>query len=74
MGKNFIRLYLISHHFQKVSKPCLFINNRRGKRIMFPESNISAWANGLRPMSQPVKGLFYYYFEYRKLQSAIKKQ
>ena len=26
------------------------------------KTNISAWANGTRPMSQPVKGLFYYYF------------
>lgn len=26
------------------------------------KTTISAWANGLRPMSQPVKAMFYYYF------------
>lgn len=26
------------------------------------KANISAWAGGLRPMSQPVKAMFYYYF------------
>ena len=31
------------------------------------KTNISAWANGTRPMSQPVKAMFYYYFTYLKL-------
>lgn len=26
------------------------------------KTTISAWANGLRPMSKPVKAMFYYYF------------
>jgi hypothetical protein len=26
------------------------------------KTNISAWANGTRPMSQPVKAMFYHYF------------
>lgn len=26
------------------------------------KTTISAWANGLKPMSQPVKAMFYYYF------------
>lgn len=26
------------------------------------KANISAWANGIRPMSQPVKAMFYFYF------------
>lgn len=28
------------------------------------KTNISAWANGTRPMSQPVKAMFYHYFNY----------
>lgn len=27
------------------------------------KTNISAWANATRPMSQPVKAMFYYYFK-----------
>ncbi|UFH52530.1 hypothetical protein [Spirosoma sp. KNUC1025] len=27
------------------------------------KSNISAWMNGIREMSQPVKAMFYYYFQ-----------
>jgi len=27
------------------------------------KTNISAWANGTRPMSQPVKAMFYHYFK-----------
>lgn len=30
------------------------------------KSNISAWVNGTRPMSQPVKAMFYLYFEGRE--------
>lgn len=26
------------------------------------KSNLSAWINGVRPMSQPVKAMFYFYF------------
>jgi hypothetical protein len=26
------------------------------------KTNISAWVNGVRPMSQPVRSMFYYYF------------
>lgn len=29
------------------------------------KANISAWINGVRPMSQPVKAMFYYYFLHR---------
>lgn len=29
------------------------------------KTNISAWANATRPMSQPVKAMFYYYFKFR---------
>jgi hypothetical protein len=29
------------------------------------KANISAWVNGVRPMSQPVKAMFYYYFLHR---------
>jgi len=31
------------------------------------KTNISAWANGTRPMSQPVKAMFYHYFQGRKV-------
>lgn len=27
------------------------------------KTNLSAWINGVRPMSQPVKAMFYYYFK-----------
>lgn len=27
------------------------------------KTNISAWVNGIRPMSQPVKAMFYFYFK-----------
>lgn len=30
------------------------------------KANISAWAGGLRPMSQPVKAMFHYYFLFRE--------
>lgn len=30
------------------------------------KTNISAWANSTRPMSQPVKAMFYYYFQCKK--------
>ncbi|MBB2148792.1 XRE family transcriptional regulator [Pedobacter gandavensis] len=30
------------------------------------KTNLSAWVNGTRPMSQPVKAMFYYYFANKK--------
>lgn len=30
-------------------------------------SNVSAWINGLRPLSKNVKILFYYYFKSKKM-------
>lgn len=30
------------------------------------QTNISAWMNGLREMSQPVKAMFYYYFQVKQ--------
>lgn len=32
------------------------------KETGIAKSNLSAWVNGLRPMSQPVRAMFYYYF------------
>lgn len=35
------------------------------------KSNVAAWVNGLRPMSQPVKAMFYYFIEYFKSNKRI---
>ncbi|AMQ00920.1 hypothetical protein AY601_4069 [Pedobacter cryoconitis] len=32
------------------------------KETGIDKTNLSAWINGTRPMSQPVKAMFYYYF------------
>lgn len=42
------------------------------KETGIDKTNLSAWINGLREMSQPVKAMFYYIFENKKLLSGIK--
>jgi hypothetical protein len=36
------------------------------------KTNLSAWATGARPMSQPVKAMFHYYFSFKKASSSRK--
>jgi hypothetical protein len=38
------------------------------KETGIDKTNLSAWINGLREMSQPVKAMFYFFFEKRTIQ------
>jgi hypothetical protein len=37
------------------------------KDLSINKSNISLWLSGHRPMSKPVKAMFYYYLQYKTL-------